>query len=459
MFIEQIYTGCLAQASYYIESNGEAAVIDPIRESEPYLLLAEKRGAKIKYVFETHFHADFVSGHVDLADKSGAIIVFGPKAKPGYPSYIANHNELFNIGHCKIKVLHTPGHTIESSCFLIKDENEKEVAVFTGDTLFVGDVGRPDLMSGNLKKEELASMLYDSLHQVISKLADDVIVYPGHGAGSACGKNLGKERFSTIGDQKKFNYALLPQSRDQFINSVVSGLSKPPAYFFKDASINIIGARSLDDVIKSNCRLLSLENFNKEMENGALIIDTRDAATFAKGFIPGSINIGLKGEFAPWVGLLIDMDADLLFIADNGKETEVVTRLARIGYENVKGTLEGGFETWQKNNLFINEVESVDAYDFNFLYNSQDYKTIDLRRPVEVAKANINRAYSIPLEELQERLNELDKHTKYLLFCVGGYRSMIAASILKKNGFSGIINLTGGINELKSSLPEMVHVS
>lgn len=459
MFIEQIYTGCLAQASYYIESNGEAAVIDPIRESEPYLQLAEKRGAKIKYVFETHFHADFVSGHVDLADTSGAIIVFGPKAKPGYPSYIASHNEQFAIGNCKIKVLHTPGHTIESSCFLVQDENEKDVAVFTGDTLFVGDVGRPDLLSGNLKKEELASMLYDSLHQVINKLADDVIVYPGHGAGSACGKNLGKERSSTIGDQKKFNYALLPQSREQFISSVVSGLAKPPAYFFKDASINIIGARNLDDVIKSNCRFLSINDFIKEMDNGAIIIDTRDAATFAKGFIPGSINIGLKGEFAPWVGLLIDMDVEILFIADKGKETEVVTRLARIGYENVKGTLEGGFETWLKNNLFTEEIESVDAYDFNFLYNSHDYKTIDLRRPAEIAKENINRTYSIPLEELQDRIDELDKNAKYLLFCVGGYRSMVAASILKKHNFTQIINLTEGINSIKKNIPEMVHVA
>lgn len=459
MYIQQIYTGCLAQASYYIESMGEAVVIDPIREPEPYVKIAAQRGAKIKYVFETHFHADFVSGHIDLADKTGALIVFGPKAKPGYPAYIARHHERFPVGNYHIEILHTPGHTIESSCFLLLDENEKQIAVFTGDTLFVGDVGRPDLMSGNLSKTELASMLYYSLHGIICKLDDEVIVYPGHGAGSACGKNLGIEKYSTIADEKKKNYALQPQTLQKFITAVTSDLPMPPAYFFKDASINIIGARHLEDVIKDSLKFLNIETFSEEIRKGALVLDCRSAKIFSEGFIPNSINIGLNGDFAPWVGQLIDMDANILFITEPGTEMEVVKRLARIGYENIKGTLAGGINMWVQHGLPLDSIENVDAYDFNFLYNTNDYTVLDVRKPAEVTKENIARTHAIPLAELQDRIDELDKNARYIIYCVGGYRSMIAASILMRNGIKNVLNVTGGINSIKELLPAMVAVN
>ncbi|MEO8148211.1 MAG: MBL fold metallo-hydrolase [Bacteroidia bacterium] len=456
MYVEQIYTGCLAQASYYIESNGEAAVIDPIREPEPYLRLAEKRGAKIKFVFETHFHADFVSGHLDLADKTNAVIVFGPFAFPAYPAYIANHNEPFMVGKCTIKLLHTPGHTIESSCFLLLDEIGKEKAVFTGDTLFVGDVGRPDLMSGNKSKTELASMLFDSLNDVIKKLPDDVLVYPGHGAGSACGKNLGIERYSTIGEQKKLNYALQPIDRNDFIIAVTENPATPPIYFFRDASINIIGYRNLDVVISENYKGLTINDFQNEINNGSIILDTRDAKTFSQDFIKGSINIGLKGEFAPWVGTLIDIDKEIILVTEPGAEMEAITRLARIGYENVKGYLEGGFKTWSAAGLPVNFIENIEAEDFYFLNDNIEYTPIDVRRYAETKKEHIKRAIILPLEDLPKYFSEFDKEKNYVLFCKGGYRSMIAASILKSHGINNITNVSGGIEKIKICNPELI---
>ncbi len=456
MFIQQIYTGCLAQASYYIESNGEAAIIDPIREPEPYLKLAESRKAKIKYIFETHFHADFVSGHLDLAEKTSAVIVFGPNAHPHYQAYIGKHNECFILGLGAIKLLHTPGHTVESSCFLLMDENEKEHAVFTGDTLFVGDVGRPDLMSGNLKKEELASMLYDSLNNEIKTLSDSVLVYPGHGAGSACGKNLGIEKYSTIGEQKKLNYALQPMSREKFIEVVTENLPTPPAYFFKDASINITGYKKFDEVISQNCKGLSVINFIAEKASGALVLDTRDAKIFSEGFIKDAMNIGLKGDFAPWVGTLIDIKQPLILVTEPGTEMEAITRLARIGYENVKGYLLGGFKVWREAGLPIDKVENIEAEDFYFYNDNLDYTPIDVRRYTEVKNEFIKRAIIVPLDEINKHVAEFDHEKKYVLFCKGGYRSMVAASILKAKGVNNLVNVDGGIEKIKKCSPEII---
>ena len=456
MFIQQIYTGCLAQASYYIESNGEAVIIDPIREPDPYLNLAKARNAKIKYVFETHFHADFVSGHIDIADRTGANIVFGPHAKPAYPAYIARHKEFFNVGNCTIQLLHTPGHTIESSCFLLYDENKITRAIFTGDTLFVGDVGRPDLMSGNKTKTELASMLYDSLNEVIIQIDDDVLVYPGHGAGSACGKNLGIERYSTIGEQKKLNYALQPMSREDFINAVTENLTTPPSYFFKDASINMIGYKSFDDVIQQNHVALSVEKFCDFISKGCLVLDTRNAEVFANGFIKGSLHIGLKGDFAPWAGTLIDLDRELILITEPGYEMETITRLARIGYEKVAGFLEGGFAAWENAVMPVDVIENIDADDFFFLNDSLEYSIIDVRRYSEAKSENIKRALIIPLENIMNQIKEFDKEKKYVLFCKGGYRSMIAASALRAHGINNLTNVSGGIEKIKKYNPELI---
>jgi glyoxylase-like metal-dependent hydrolase (beta-lactamase superfamily II)/rhodanese-related sulfurtransferase len=455
MHIEQIYTGCLAQASYYIESEGEVAIIDPIREPKPYLKLAEERKSKIKYVFETHFHADFVSGHLDLADKTHATIVFGPHSRPAYPAHIARHEEEFVLGKCKIKVLHTPGHTVESSCFLLLDEIGKPHALFSGDTLFVGDVGRPDLMSGNKSKYELASMLYDSIND-LKKLADDVILFPGHGAGSACGKNLGIEKYSTLGAQKKFNYAMQEMAREKFIEAVTENLPTPPEYFFKDASINLMGYRHFDEVLKLNSKPLTLTSFCKLMDESVLILDTREANDFAKGSIKNSINIGLNGDFAPWVGALLDIEQALVLISDPGKEEEAITRLARIGFENVKGFLEGGIDTWRDAGFELETIDCIEADDFRFFYESSEYIVIDLRRNAELKKEHLRRSMHISLETLMHHLGEFEKDKKYLLLCQGGYRSMIAASILKKYGVEHIINCKGGMNAIKQSDPELV---
>ncbi|MGZ3898792.1 MAG: MBL fold metallo-hydrolase [Bacteroidia bacterium] len=446
MFIKQLYTSCLAQAAYYVESDGEAMVIDPLRESEPYLELAKSRNAKIKYVFETHFHADFVSGHQELSRRSGAVIVYGPNAKPAYQALIAFDGETFQLGKVKIKVIHTPGHTIESSCFLLVDEKGKPYCLFSGDTLFVGDVGRPDLLSGNYTKEELAGMLYDSLNNKIKKLPDDVIVYPGHGAGSACGKNLGKETISTIGKQKKENYALQPLLKDEFIQAVISDLTSPPPYFFKDASINKNGCDEYSMIFKKEKHPLSVFRFEEEVVKGALIIDTRNAEEFGKGYIPGSINIGLNGDFAVWVGTLIEFNKPMVIVAAHGFEEESIRRLARVGYDNVLGYLRDGIEAWQVAGLELESVTSIKYQELDIYTSGKKFTIIDVRKTGENEKLSIKGTTKIPLDQLEKNISSFDKNANYLVYCAGGYRSMIAISILRKHGIKNVINLEGGIN-------------
>lgn len=456
MKIEQMYTNCLAEAAYYIESDGEAAVIDPIRETEPYLQRAEQGKAKIKYVFETHFHADFVSGHIDLAKKTGAKIVFGPTATPKYEAYIAKDNEEFKIGKITIKVLHTPGHTPESSCYLLTDENGKNHAIFTGDTLFVGDVGRPDLLDGKISKEELAGMLYESLSNKIKTLEDEVIVYPGHGPGSSCGKNIGKETWSTIGIQKKTNYALQKfESKNAFVKAVTDGLASPPGYFFKDAVINKSGYENIDDVLKRNINPLSVAEFKNAINKGAMVLDTRDPDEFEKAFIQGSINVGLNGSFAVWVGTVVPVDKQLVVVCDNGKEHECMLRLARVGYENIAGYLKGGIDEWKKENE-TNSVNSVNSREFLSMVESKDGKVLDVRKKGEYNNGHLDNVTHICLSQLTQNIQQLTKNDKYLVHCAGGYRSMIAASILKANGFNNIINLKGGFEALKKETPKII---
>jgi len=461
MYIEQLYTGCLAEAAYYIESDGEAVIIDPLRETEPYIELANKRNAKIKYVFETHFHADFVSGHIDLARKTNSAIVFGPTAKTGYDVIVAKDEEVFSIGKIKLKVLHTPGHTLESSCYLLIDENGKNHAVFTGDTLFVGDVGRPDLaIKSDLTIDDLAGMMYDSLNSKIKPLADDVIVYPAHGAGSSCGKNIGKETFSTIGTQKQMNYALQPMSKQEFVMAVTEGLSAAPNYFAWDAKLNKDGYSSIDDVLQKNTKALSVEEVETEISKGALVLDVRSPDDFEKGFVPNAINIGLNGQYAPWVGALIDPNATLILVADEGKEAEAVLRLARVGYENVKGYLNGGMASWKNEGKKMETIESVSAETFVANLNG-DTNVLDVRKPGEVESGMIENANHICLSELQSKLDSLDKNTHYTIHCAGGYRSMMAASIMKQKGFNKITNVLGGMGKIKATgiklvLPEVV---
>lgn len=455
MYIEQIYTNCLAQASYYIESDGVVAIVDPMRDIDVYLELAKKRNARIKYVLNTHFHADFVSGHLDLATKTDAIVVFGPNAQPKYRAYIAEDSELILLGSVKIKILHTPGHTVESTCFLVLDENDIPTTLFSGDTLFIGDVGRPDLMSGNLSKETLGAMLYDSLKNKIKTLPDSVVVYPGHGAGSACGKNLGKETSSTIGDQKKFNYAMKEMSKDEFIKIVTDDQPPVPAYFFKDAMININGYQNLDGVYKRSLTPLSSDDVKIELLKGTIVLDTRASSKFALGFIPGAINIDLDGQFAIWVGTLINIEQPLLIVADKGREKEAITRLARIGFENVVGYLNIDMDEWNNETDFIKTINPEEV-DFDLLNLSSTL--LDVRRIGEVEKEKIKGSYHIPLHELNNRMKELDKNRIVVVYCAGGYRSMIAASILKRNGFKNVININGGINLVKNVHPELVEI-
>ncbi|MBN4072209.1 MBL fold metallo-hydrolase [Flavobacteriales bacterium AH-315-E23] len=449
MYIEQIYTSCLAQASYYIESQGEAAVIDPIREPEPYLDLAANRNAKIKYVFETHFHADFVSGHLDLSKITGAPIIFGPGAETKYEATIAEDGQEFAIGDLTIKVLHSPGHTLESSCYLLYNAEGREHAIFTGDTLFVGDVGRPDLLDGVATKEELAGHMYTSLNTVIKPLPDDVIVYPAHGPGSSCGKNLGDETWSTIGEQKRDNYALQAMSEAEFVKSVTEELKDPPPYFFTDASINKNGYQGLGEVMEKNIKPLTPEAFKAEIENGALVIDTRIAEEFEKGFVKGAINIGLNGMYAIWVGTLIDHSVPLLIVAEKGKEEESISRLARVGYEYVLGYLNGGFSAWEEKGLPTDNVKSVSA---NTFAESDDRNLIlDVRREEEFGDGHLENAYNIPLAALNDQLNTIDPSRPFYMHCKTGYRSMIAASILKRNRISNFINIVGGIDSISKT--------
>jgi hydroxyacylglutathione hydrolase len=465
MYIEQLYTNCLAEAAYWIESDGEAAVIDPLRETEPYLKKAAERGVTIKYVFETHFHADFVSGHIDLAKATGATIIYGPGAETNYAVHNAADGEEFRIGKLTIRVLHTPGHTPESACYLLLDESAKAHAVFTGDTLFVGDVGRPDLLDGKMTKEQLAGMLFDSLNKKLKPLADDVIMYPAHGPGSACGKNIGKETWSTIGQQKATNYAMLITDRDEFIRTVTDGLAAPPQYFFRDAMINKKGYESINEVLGRNVKALTPEEVSAAIEKGALVLDTRNAEEFGQGFIPGSMFIGLDGTYAVWVGTLVDMNTPLIVIAPEGREEEAILRLARVGYENVLGYLGGGIPAWKNAGKPADTIESINPEDFAADVNSgkSSHLIMDVRRPGEFEKGHVKGAEHLCLTKFSDakNLSGLDKETPYYLHCQSGYRSVIAASILKSMGYTRLINVRGGWSKIQGmeiplEIPEAV---
>lgn len=456
MHIEQLYTNCLAQAAYYIQSGNEAVVIDPLRDPEPYLHLAEQKGATLKYILETHFHADFVSGHLDLANLSGAEIVFGPDAQPHYPAYVATDGEELKVGKVTIKVLHTPGHTIESACYLLMDEEGKPHALFSGDTLFIGDVGRPDLLSGNLTKETLAGMLYDSLQNKIKTLPDDVVVYPGHGAGSACGKKMSKETQSTIGMQKQLNYAMQDMPKAQFIALITDGLTIPPAYFFKDAGINVKGYRSHKEVIEEAYKPLNFVQFHEAIASGALILDTRDAENFAEGHITNSINIGLNGQYAVWAGTVIPFDTPLVLVTEAEKELESITRLVRIGYENIVGYLDGGYPVYELINADIDSLPDITPQDALDMVRTSHYSILDVRSADEHAQDAIPGSINIPLGELSNNLHALNPDENYIVHCAGGYRSMIACSILRRNGFRNVSNVKGGMARIKKETPEWI---
>ena len=448
MNIEQIYTGCLAQGAYYITSNGEAAIIDPLRETQPYIERLEKEGVKLKYIFETHFHADFVSGHIDLAKKTDAAIVYGPTAQPEFASIIAEDGQIFEVGNVKIKVLHTPGHTMESSCFLLMDENGKETALFSGDTLFLGDVGRPDLAqkAAHLTQEELAGLLYESLTQKILPLDDEITVYPAHGAGSACGKNMMKETVDSLGNQKKVNYALNQPNKQAFIEAVTDGLLPPPAYFGMNVAMNKKGYGSFDEVLNRGMIALSADDFEVMAENtGALILDTRSNADFAKGFIPQSVNIGLNGDFAPWVGaMIVDVKQPILLVTDAGQEEEAVTRLSRVGFDHVLGHLKGGFATWKNSGKETDTVNRITAGEFANRFETGKSMVVDVRKESEYAAEHVEEAYSKPLAYINDWINNVDPQQHFFLHCAGGYRSMIAASILQARGYRNFTEVEGG---------------
>ncbi|WP_188051579.1 rhodanese-like domain-containing protein [Flavobacterium sp. GP15] len=460
MQIEQIYTGCLAQGAYYITSNGEALIIDPLRETKPYLDRLERDGVKLKYIFETHFHADFVSGHVDLSKETGAPIVYGPNAKCEFECISAKDGQEFEIGNIKIKVLHTPGHTMESSTYLLIDENGKDHAIFSGDTLFIGDVGRPDLAqkAASMTQEQLAGILFQSLRNKIMTLADDVIVYPAHGAGSACGKNMSKETVSTIGEQKIKNYALrADMTETEFIQEVTDGLLPPPAYFGMNVAMNKKGYDSFEHVLDLGMRALSVIEFETAAEEtGALLLDTRKNGEFAKGFIPQSINIGIDGDFAPWVGALIaDVQQPILIICEVGKEEETVTRLSRVGFDNLIGHLAGGYDSWQKAGKEIDVVKRITAEQFATEVKIGQSKVIDIRKETEYSAEHVEDAYNKPLALINDWIKDVDTNEHFYLHCAGGYRSMIAASILEARGFRNFTEIEGGFNAIaKTSLPK-----
>lgn len=457
MIIEQIYTGCLAQGAYYIESNGEVAIIDPLREVEPYIEKAKKNNTFIKYVFETHFHADFVSGHIDLSNKTGAKIVYGPTANCGFNCYAATDGEVFKLGKITIEVLHTPGHTMESSCFLLKDENGKPTALFTGDTLFIGDVGRPDLaqkVNASLTEDMLAGYLYDSLHNKIMPLNDDIIVYPAHGAGSACGKNMSKETTDTLGNQKKVNYALNKNlNKEAFKKEVLSGLVAPPAYFPLNVLMNIKGYDSIDTVLDRGKHALSVEAFEAAFtETEALILDTRTPEVFANGFIPNAINIGIDGNFAPWVGTLItDIKQPILLVAETGREEEIITRLARVGYDFCIGYLAGGFDAWKNANKPVENIHCVTATELADVIYFTANNVIDVRKKSEFDSEHIEQVTNIPLDFINQNMASISKEQPIYVHCAGGYRSMIFISILKARGYNNLVNVLGGFKAIKET--------
>ena len=458
MKIEQIYTGCLAQGAYYIESEGEAAIIDPLREVQPYIEKAEKDGATIKYVFETHFHADFVSGHQDLSEKTGAPIVFGPTGmKMGFDAIVAEDGQVFTLGKIKIKVLHTPGHTMESACYLLINEEGKEEALFTGDTLFIGDVGRPDLAQkviADLTQEKLAAHLYDSLRNKIMPLADDIIVYPAHGAGSACGKNMSKETTDTLGNQKKTNYALQEMTKEEFIKEVLTGLMPPPAYFPQNVLMNIQGYDSIDEVLDRGFNPLSPAAFEAAAnETGAIVLDTRDAQVFAKGFIPNSINIGIDGSFAVWVGTLIpDVKQEILVVAEEGREEEIITRLARVGYDHCIGYIKGGFEAWKADGREVDTITYISADDLAHIIEKEgNVNILDVRKASEHQSEHVIDSINAPLDYINDSMTKVDKNKTYYVHCAGGYRSMAFTSILRARGYENLIDVKGGFDAIKDS--------
>lgn len=455
MKIEQIYTGCLAEAAYYIESKGEVAIIDPLREVDAYLQRAEKDQAKIKYIFETHFHADFVSGHVDLAERANATIVYGPTAKTAFKSTIAKDAEVFQLGEITITVLHTPGHTPESTSYLLKDHTGKPYCIFTGDTLFIGDVGRPDLaQQGSLTIEDMAGTLYDSLHTKILTLPDEVLIYPAHGAGSACGKNMSKETFDTLGNQKQKNYALKAADKSTFIQEVTNGLLPPPQYFAKNAAINKAGYERFEQVLEKGFKPLNPDTFEALANlHAALILDVRDPQVFAKGFIPSSINIGLGGQFAPWVGSLItDIQQPILLVCETAKVEEAITRLTRVGYDYAIGYLDGGIPAWEASGRDIDTIVSITANEFAAIaIENPDVHTLDVRKPGEYDVEHLEMTSSKPLDYINDWTNEIEPKETYYIHCAGGYRSMIAASILKARGVEQVIDVAGGFAALKDT--------
>jgi len=455
MIVEQFYTKCLAEAAYYIESKGEAIIIDPLRETQPYIDVANNNGANIKYIFETHFHADFVSGHLDLAKKTGAKIVFGPNANPEFDVINAKDNQEFKIGDVILKVIHTPGHTPESSTYLLIDEEGKDTAIFTGDTLFLGDVGRPDLaIKSNLSREDLAGMLFDSLRNRIMPLDDSLIIYPGHGAGSSCGKSMSSETIGTLGEQKKINYALrADMTRDEFIKEVTDGILPPPQYFPKNALLNKTGYESFDYILAKGNKELTLSEFESEAKSGALILDVRHQSEFINGFIPGSLFIGLNGTFAMWVGVLIEnINQKIILIAPEGSEEEAITRLARVGYDNTIGYLKGGFKSYLDAGKNLNTISSINAEELSKKYNHS--KIVDVRKPGEYNLEHIKNALHYPLDYMINDLSKLNIKETYYLHCAGGYRSVIAISLLRKNGYSKLINIDNGYNSIiKTNIP------
>jgi glyoxylase-like metal-dependent hydrolase (beta-lactamase superfamily II)/rhodanese-related sulfurtransferase len=454
MFIKQLYTGCISEAAYYVESNGEAAVIDPLRDIDTYLQLARERKATIKYIFETHFHADFVSGHIDLSKATGATIVYGPGTVTKLDVHIAKDGEEFKLGDLGIEVLHTPGHTLESSCFLLKNEKGDAHCIFTGDTLFVGDVGRPDLAQkgAELTMQDLAGMLYESLQKKIMPLEDKVIVYPAHGPGSACGKNLGPNTYSTIGEEKQNNYALKAKDKKEFINAVTDGLVAPPNYFPINAQINKEGYESLDAVVEQSLKPLSIAEIKKAVEDHELLLDTRNAEVFSLGFIPGSVFIGLEGRFAEWAGSLLPFDKPIILVTEPGMEKETIIRLARVGFSNVKGYVDGGFEAWraagEETDLIINIEADELAMDIPF---DDKLVVLDVRKPTEFAEGHVKDALNIPVNDLTDPLNiaSLEEDQNIYVHCQGGYRSMIATSLLKREGIHNLRNIVGGFNKIK----------
>ena len=452
MHIQQIYTGCLSEAAYFIESNGVAAVVDPLRDIDEYIQLAKEKNAVIKYIFETHFHADFVSGHLDLSKQTGATIVYGPQTETNFPVHVAKDGEIFSIGDISIEAIHTPGHTIESTCYLLKNENQKPHCIFTGDTLFVGDVGRPDLSSGNMTTEELASIMYDTLNNKILPLPDDLIVYPAHGAGSSCGKNLGTETFTTIGEQKQSNYALQQQSREEFIKAVTSDLNEAPVYFAINAKINKEGYDSLEAIKTKGMHALSISDFKKKIEEDVIVLDTRNASIFTQGFVPGSMFIGLEGRFAEWAGTLISFEQRIILVTEEGMEEETLVRLARVGFDKMEGYLKGGFEAWKKAGENIDLVIEVEPDELAMdIKHDPKLIVVDVRRETEFGEGHIKNAINLPLSEMTDvaQIATLDDDQNLYVHCAGGYRSVIASSLIKRQGYHNLRNVVGGFNKIK----------